>query len=89
MHFNQFLLFAAGLYLTYAFGMFNFGIAMLLFIHVIYSQYFKRSAADSQHISFDMKQDNYVILVNKNIVFFKMKYYFKFQYVAIHSNNKA
>lgn len=61
MHLKQFLPFAAGLYLTYAYGMFNFDITMLLFIHVIYSQYVKRSSADFQHISFDMKQDNYII----------------------------
>lgn len=58
MRLNEFLLFAAGLYLIFAFGMFNFGIAMLLFIHAIYSHYFKRSAAEFQHISFDMNHDN-------------------------------
>lgn len=69
MHLNQCLLFAAGLSLTFAFGMFIFIIAMLLFFDVIYSQYFKQSAAKFQHISFDTKHDNYVILVIKNIFF--------------------
>lgn len=64
---NQCLIFAAGLYLTFAFGMLNF---MFLSIHVIYLQYFKQSADTFKHINVDMKHDDQVILVIKNIVFF-------------------
>lgn len=85
MPLNQCLLFAAGLYLTFAFGMLNF---MFLCIHVIYSQYFKLSADIFQHISFDMKHDNLVILVIKNIGFL-MKYYFTFQYVVHQFSEKS
>lgn len=59
MYLNQCLLFAAGLSLTFAFGMFILSIAMLLFIDVIYSQHFKQSAATFQHISSGTKDDNY------------------------------